>query len=52
MFTEYFLEKVLADEEARKCPIGTQSTMIHVIEKTLEEIGIENRDLIMEREDM
>lgn len=46
MFTDYFLEKILADEEARKCPIGTQSTMIHVIEETLEEIGVENRDLI------
>ena len=37
MFQDETLEKIFADQEAQKVPIGFQSTMIHVIEKVLEE---------------
>ena len=37
MFQDETLEKIFADQETQKVPIGYQSTMIHVIEKILEE---------------
>lgn len=37
MFKDETLEKIFLDPEAQKVPIGYQSTMIHVIEKILEE---------------
>ena len=37
MFQNETLEKIFADQETQKVPIGYQSTMIHVIEKILEE---------------
>ena len=37
MFSDETLEKIFEDPEAQKVPIGFQSTMIHVIEKILEE---------------
>lgn len=37
MFSDETLEKIFSDPEAQKVPIGYQSTMIHVIEKILEE---------------
>lgn len=37
MFQDETLEKIFADKETQKVPIGYQSTMIHVIEKILEE---------------
>lgn len=37
MFSEETLEKILVDEEVRKVPIGTQTTMIKAIERVLEE---------------
>ena len=41
MFSDEILEKIFSDPEAQKVPIGFQSTMIHVVEKVLEE---ENKD--------
>lgn len=37
MFSDETLEKIFSDPETQKVPIGYQSTMIHVIEKILEE---------------
>ena len=37
MFSDEILEKIFLDPETQKVPIGYQSTMIHVIEKILEE---------------
>lgn len=37
MFSEETLEKILTDEEVRKVPIGTQTTIIKAIERILEE---------------
>lgn len=37
MFSDETLEKIFADPETQKVPIGYQSTMIHVIERILEE---------------
>lgn len=39
MFSDELLEKFFSDEEIRKCPVGTQSTIIHSIEKILEQEG-------------
>lgn len=37
MFSDDLLEKILTDKEVRMCPIGTQTTIIHAVEKILEE---------------
>ena len=37
MFSDEILEKIFADPESRLVPIGYQSTMIHVVERILEE---------------
>lgn len=42
MFSENLLEKIFADKEMQKIPIGCQSTAISVIERVLEEIKEEN----------
>lgn len=42
MFDEEILEKIYSDPETKNIPIGHQSTMIHLIERTLEELGVEN----------
>lgn len=36
-FSDDILEKIFADKETQAVPLGYQSTMIHVIEKVLEE---------------
>ena len=36
-FSDEVLEKIFADKETQTVPLGYQSTMIHVIEKILEE---------------
>lgn len=40
MFNDEILEKIFADEEVQKVPIGYQSTMVSVIERVLEEMGV------------
>ena len=42
MFKDEFLEEILIDEEVRKCPVGCQSTIIHVFEDKLTNIAKEN----------
>lgn len=41
MLSDELLEKVLAHEDSHKVPFGCQSTMIHVFEEVLTEIGKE-----------
>lgn len=41
MFSEYVLERIFADPEVRKCPVGTQSTIIHAIENILDELEVD-----------
>lgn len=38
MFSDEILEKIFANPESHKVPIGYQSTMIHVVENVLEEM--------------
>ena len=38
MFKDEILEKIFADIEMQKIPIGCQSTAVNVIERVLEEI--------------
>lgn len=40
MFSDEILEKIFADKETQKVPIGCQSTMIRVIERILEEENV------------
>lgn len=41
MFSDELLEKIFADEEVQKIPIGCQHTMVKAIEKILEEMGVD-----------
>lgn len=38
MFKDEILEKIFADSEMKKIPIGCQSTSVNVMERVLEEI--------------
>ena len=38
MFTDEFLEKIFANEEMQKIPIGYQSTAVHAFQEVLEDI--------------
>lgn len=40
MFDDEVLEKIFSNPEVSNIPIDNQSTMIKVIEKTLEEMGV------------
>lgn len=40
MFDDEVLEKIFSNPEVSNIPIDNQSTMIRVIEKTLEEMGV------------
>ena len=42
MFKDEILEKIFADIEMQKIPIGCQSTAVNVIERVLEEIKEED----------
>lgn len=41
MFSDEILEKIFADKEMQTIPIGTQSTAVSVIERVLEEMGVD-----------
>lgn len=41
MFSDEILERIFADKEMQKIPIGTQSTAVEVISRILEEEGID-----------
>lgn len=38
MFTDEFLEKIFANEEMQKIPIGFQSTAVHAFQEVLEDV--------------
>ncbi len=40
MFSDEVLERIFSNTEIEKIPIGYQSTMISIIEKVLEEMGV------------
>ena len=40
MFSDEILEKIFSSPELKDIPISEQSTMIHVIEDVLEEMGV------------
>lgn len=42
MFTDEFLERIFANEEMQKIPIGCQSTAVHAFQEVLEDIKEEN----------
>lgn len=42
MFSDNILERIFADKEFQKIPIGCQSTSVSVFERILEEIREEN----------
>lgn len=44
MLSNEILEKVFADDEMQKVPIGYQATVVSVFEKVLTEIEEENKD--------
>lgn len=42
MLTDEFLERVFANKEMQKMPIGCQSTAVHAFQEVLEDIKEEN----------
>ena len=42
MFSDQILEKIFADKEMQRIPIGCQSTAVNVFERVLESIREEN----------
>lgn len=48
MFSDEILERIFADKEMQKIPIGTQSTAIEVISRILEEMGVDVNATIRE----
>lgn len=50
MFGDYVLEKIFADKEIQRVPFDYQSTVIHVVERVLEEMGVNLDDAVSESE--
>ncbi len=48
MFSDEILEKIFADKQIQKIPFDYQSTVIHVVERVLEEMGVVINDAISE----
>lgn len=48
MFPDEILEKIFADKEMQTIPIGTQATAVRVIERVLEEMGVDVNATIRE----
>ena len=46
MFSDEILEKIFADKEIQRVPFDYQSTVIHVIERVLEEMGVNVNDAV------
>lgn len=46
MFSDEVLEKIFADKEIQKVPFDYQSTVIHVVERVLEEMEVNVYDAI------
>ena len=41
MFNDAILEKIFSDPEMQTIPVGAQSTMIRIIARILEEMGVD-----------
>lgn len=41
MFSDKLLEKIFADKEIQRVPFEYQSTVIHVVERVLDEMGVD-----------
>ena len=50
MFSDEVLEKIFADKEIQRVPFDYQSTVIHVVERVLEEMGVNLDDAVHESE--
>lgn len=50
MFSDEVLEKIFADKEIQRVPFDYQSTVIHVVERVLEEMGVNLDDAVSESE--
>lgn len=50
MFGDSVLEKIFADKEIQRVPFDYQSTVIHVVERVLEEMGVNLDDAVSESE--
>lgn len=50
MFSDKVLEKIFADKEIQRVPFDYQSTVIHVVERVLEEMGVNLDDAVSESE--
>ena len=48
MFSDEILEKIFADKEIQKIPFAYQSTVIKVVERILEEMGVNLDDAVYE----
>lgn len=48
MFSDSVLEKIFAEKEIQKVPFEYQSTVIHVVERVLEEMGVDVNDAVSE----
>lgn len=48
MFSDKLLEKIFADKEIQRVPFDYQSTVIHVVERVLEEMGVVIDDAVSE----
>lgn len=50
MFSDKLLEKIFADKEIQRVPFEYQSTVIHVVERVLDEMGVKIDDSVYESE--
>ena len=50
MFSDEVLEKIFASKEIQRVPFDYQSTVIHVVERVLEEMGVKIDDAVYESE--
>lgn len=41
MFSDSVLEKIFAEKEMQRVPFEYQSTVIHVVERVLDEMGVD-----------
>lgn len=48
MFSDNVLEKIFAEKELQRVPFDYQSIVIHVIERVLEEMGVDVNDAVSE----
>ena len=50
MFGDSVLEKIFADKEIQRVPFEYQSKVIHIVERVLDEMGVDLDDAVYESE--